>query len=698
MSEELISRNLLKKGFEIGEYEFFPTHSTTIKQYKQAKIINNLDYGTFENKKTDGLLIDRRNKNNQQVILVVEYKKPIDFQTEKQKKNAIEQCNSYCQSLKSKIGVITDGIITYWINPNHKTEKSNYSFILKEDKQKLSKKFFIKEKNQKKINKLDDETKENYEIINRILEETNKENSILKKSDVIDPTNLAKSVWQSIYVSTKENPTACLYNVVEIFIFKFLSDLGVLTGNNSFNHLYTLYEDNSEKEVLKHYASACRNKIKELFKEAEDGTTIINGTIFVNREGDPVLSQSTLFKNTIKKYYNFGNLKNVKKEFKTKLFETFLKQSKDKNKLGQFFTPRKVVKAICEMADIDKSKFICDGFCGVGGFVLEPLQISNNLKNSFLPKNKEINSNIKLLGLDCGREDSDEARRTIILAKANMLIYLSDIVEKNPTLTDEYNKLINDSFKFLTDTNLGTLNYFFKNEEDKPDLIITNPPYITSGTKTIREEIKKLGLENYYSNSGQGVEGLCLRWIIENLKKGGTGFIILPDGIFNNYSNDTLRKDLLKKCFIKGIVSLPIKTFFNTPRKTYILIIEKKQNKNIKQDFPVFTYLVSKIGETLDINRFEEEENDLENCKNLFNQFKGSPKIFENEDKRFKKFDIEKFKKEDFWIIDKWWGDKELEKLGIKEKNKIVSIKEFKEEISNFKNKLENYERLLENL
>jgi len=590
--------------------------------------------------------VDGRNKKDIQVIAVIEHKKPSDFQTDKQKKEAIEQCNDLCQVLEAKIGIITDGIVTHWINPNNSEKKNeyqdrtnnskrSYSFILNDDKQKLQKKFHISETNQTDVDKLDDETKETYQLIERILSETNNSNSILKATEKTDPTPLAKSVWQSIYISTKDNPTACLYNVVEIFIFKFLSDLGVLKRDYSFDHLIKMYEEGyPNKEVLEHYATKSRKKIKELFSAGDDGTGIINGTIFVNRDGTPVLSQATLFRDTIEKYAKFGDLRNIKKEFKTKLFETFLKQSKDKSKLGQFFTPRKVVKAIVEMADIDKVSFICDPFCGVGGFILEPFQISTNLKNRFIPKNGKINSHVKLVGYDTGREDNDEQRRTIILAKANMLIYFSDLVEKNPRLNKEFEKIINDTFHFLTDSNLGTLNIMFENEEDKPDLILTNPPYITSGVATIRKQIEEEGLSEFYANSGHGVQGLCLKWIISNLKKGGSAFVILPDGVFNIYANNILRKEIKQRCFINCIISLPVKTFFNTPQKTYILGITKKENENQKQDFPVFTYLVSDIGETLDIKRFEIEENDLDKAKNLFNQYKGSPNNFTIDDPR----------------------------------------------------------------
>ncbi|MBW7989778.1 MAG: N-6 DNA methylase [Planctomycetes bacterium] len=704
VSEELRQRGLLKEGVIIGEYELFPTYSTTINQYKQAKIVPNKNYGKYGKRKPDGLLIDRRNKINPKVLIVLEYKKPAEFQTDKQKKEAIEQCNDLCQVLEAKIGVITDDIVTYWINPNNPDKKNeyedrtsgitrSYSYILNDDKQRLQKRYFI-DIDKKGISKVEDDIRETYQVIERILLETSDTNSILKPTEKTDPTPLARSVWQSIYISTKDNPTACLYNVVEIFIFKFLSDLGVLTKDRSFNHLLGMYKEGySNKDVLEHYATKSRRKIKELFKDGDDGTGIINGTIFVNKNGAAVLSQATLFKDTIEKYAKFENLRNIKKEFKTKLFETFLKQSKDKSKLGQFFTPRKVVKAIVEMADINKVKFICDPFCGVGGFVLEPFQVSSVLKNKYLPKNGKINPSMRLLGYDSGREDSDEQRRTIILAKANMLIYLSDLVEKNPTLHDEFTKLFNNTFLFLSDSNLGTLKEKFENEADKPDLILTNPPYITSGVATIRKQIVEEGLSDDYKNSGKGVEGLCLKWIISNLKRGGSAFVILPDSIFNVFANDVLRNEIIEKCYINCIISLPLKTFFNTPKKTYILGITKKdcdydKSGTTKQTFPVFTYIASNIGETLDINRFEIEDNDLDKAKNLFNQYKGSPNAFNTDDARCKLQPIQKFEKEKYWIIDRWWSKEEKEALGISEKEDILTVDEFKDQIECLKGKL----------
>ena len=58
----------------------------------------------------------------------------------------------------------------------------------------------------------------------------------------------------------------------------------VLKGTHNFYTLMGTYGENTEDEVLEHYADTIRKKIKELFPEnPTDKTTIINGTIFVVR-------------------------------------------------------------------------------------------------------------------------------------------------------------------------------------------------------------------------------------------------------------------------------------------------------------------------------------------------------------------------------------------------------------------------------
>src|SRR5205807_8547966 len=123
-----------------------------------------------------------------------------------------------------------------------------------------------------------------------------------------------------------------------------------------------------------------------------------------------------------------------------------------------------------------------------------------------------------------------------------------------------------------------------------------------------------------------------------------------PDGILNRQNNGKLRQFILDDCYIDAIISLPINTFFRNSKKTYILALTKKEKgengNSEKQTDPVFTYLVSEIGESRDINRFDIEQDDLTEAVELFNSFKGSKKNFHKfqeikPDKRCKLWKIE---------------------------------------------------------
>jgi len=706
-SEELIQRGLSEHGIKIGDYEYYDVTSTTLNQLKESKIIPDRDYGKYSSRRPDMLLVDRRDKENIKVIVVGEYKRPAEFNTESKRLLSIQQCNDLAQELKAKIAIITDGQTYIWINPNQNDSKNDYedkttnkkrsySFIENEDKKPLSEPFILHEIIN---NEPDNDTKNTLYYLDRVLNSINESNSILKPTLEVDPLPLAKSVWQDIYINTGQSETTCLYNVVELFIFKFLSDLNVLPETCSFDYLMNMYSTGQdEKDVLNYYAKIVRPKIIELFpKSSYDETTIINGTIFVDSNGEPVDNQKHLFRTSLEKYKNFGSLKNIKKEFKTKLFETFLKQSKNKSRLGQFFTPRKVVKAIVEMADVEHlpngSRF-CDPFCGVGGFIAESIQ-NTNRKSDFEPKNGAITPKITYHGYDKGMKKDEQL--TIVLAKANMLIYLSDVLEKNPTLTKEFARVLNDIFLLYTDSNLGTLKHIIKDENEKYDLILTNPPYITNGVASIKSEIKKENLDSFYTLNGKGVDGLAVEWILKSLKKNGKAFIIVRDGFLSAKQNKRLLDFLLKEFYLNCIISLPVKTFFNTPQKTYILGITRKETSR-DQGFPVFTYLVSNIGETLDSNRFEiEGKSDLEKAKDLFNLYKGSPNNFETTDPRCKLQPISTFI-EGNWIIDKLWSKEEKINLEIEKKENVVSLEEYKSLLENLDKQINKFKNELDTL
>ena len=678
MSEELLQTI----PQTVGKYTYYRLGNTTLNQLKNNGIIPRRDYGAIGNKKPDGLVLYQ-----DRVRAVVEYKPPQELRTERDLAKAIKQEIGVAKAL-GKILIVTDSTKSYWVN------------ALNGD--------FIKDNNGNDLRTVfhpfavQDGSTIEY-LFDEIEGSISGNTSIIKSNKLIDPTAISTRLWQTIWVATGKSPIKCLYNVVELFIFKFLSDLEILPNDLAFNYLYEKAKDDPA-EALEFYARNSRKRIYRLFPEGADGTTIINGTIFVTESGEPNLSQSILFFKCLEhlqKYTEeFGSLTKIDKQFKTKLYESFLKQEVEA--LGQYFTPRRVVQSIIRMAGIDEAGFqyrekrFCDPFCGVGGFPLEMLNMNEGMLKHYIPgADGTIQLPFVIHGFDKGFERDDE--RTIILAKANMLIYLAELLFTNPSCTEEFARTFNETFTLFKD-NLGTFGHVIKAEEDKYDLILSNPPYVTSGTSIIKEELQRNPATiNEYPVGGLGLESLSIEWVIKSLKTGGGAYLIIPDGILARTNGKNLREHILRECFLNAIVSLPNRTFFANAKDTYILSITKKNDPNDVQTDPVFTYLVSSIGERLtSVRREEIELNDLPEMESLFKMFSGAPStgdLVARQSPRCKVFPIAKFR-DSHWVINRWWTRDELASLEA-ESHRIITDQEFGALLARLKSASAEYEATL---
>lgn len=676
MAEQLNKNDYLKHPDKIGTLNYYSLGETTIKQLQENNIIS-LKIRKYQAKKPDALITD--DKRN--VIAYIENKDIGKIDTIDGLEAAIAQEIEVAKAVKATIFIVTDTVKSYWIN----VKTGNR--ILDESGSEL-RVLFKPNENKKSLEKL----------IKNITLSLSKNNDKIQKINYLDPTDLATSVHQKIWIAKNSSPQTCLYTFVELFIFKYLSDLKVLTGNYSFDFLYNMYEDegNSDEEILAFYLGATgpREKVKMLFPAGTDGTTVVNGDVFhVVRGKDGNYEKNgdgTTFRKIIEEFKNYeaknGKFININKDFKSKLFECFLKNEKDKQKMGQFFTPLKVIEQMNRMVEIKDGMKICDPACGVGKFLLEA--ISEDIDSFYKVNNGKLERKVELYGFDKISEDNSD--RTIILAKANMLIYFSKLISENPSakMTKLFSKeLFNKSFKLRKST-LGTLEIC---EENKYDLILTNPPYVVNGSSNIKTEAIATG---NYNCKGLGLEALFMEWIVKSLKENGTALVVIPDGILSNLANGKLREFILDKCFVDGIISLPINTFFGTPKKTYIISIRKKvtddMNVTTKQTEPVFTYICNSIGETLDTYRFDSDDNDLETAVNQYRLYKASADkekfkaILYNEkeepyiDKRCKIIPIDNFYKtvKESWVIDNNWSDEEKIELGFKKETNVMTISE----------------------
>jgi len=678
MSEQTNQDELYSYNVHIlDKYDCLSLGATTINNLIDEKKINAKKIRSKKEdnlKKPDVLIIDK-NKN---VVVYQEHKLPKEFNTDSKKRTAIQQEIDVAKKIGAKIFIATDTEDFIWINPL--TGKN----ILDEDGNPIKLQLKPKEQDNKELVKL----------INDILLSIDSNNNQILKKEYLDPTDLAQKINGILKNLTFASAKMSLYTFVEVFLFKYLSDIGILKGENSFTYIYGLYNEDGidDATILGKYLDGSRETMKILFPEGKDGTSIINGKVFhVEKDhlNNYVSTDSTasIFKQVIiefKKYEKTnGKFINISKDFKSKLFETFMKNSNDKSDMGQFFTPLKVVQEMVTMVEIHKNMDICDPACGVGKFLLE--SIEDHLSDFYEVKNGKLEKHIFIHGYDKMMCENDDL--TIILAKANMLIYFSKLFTECSDaneLQKMSNDLLNSTFS-LSKTLLGTLETI---KENTYDLILANPPYYQSAIMT--EEAKKT---SQYTWGGAGVEGLFVEWIIKSLKYEGVANIVLPDGIFSNLQNVNLKEKILDNCNIESIISLPSGTFFNTPKKTYILTIKKKKKdeivKSTRQNYPVFLYICNSIGEELNTNRFDmPNDNDLHEAVCKYNNYKYMPdrkklqepfKTYFESDIKFKQLSIEQLKPNTSWIIENWWTEQEKIKIGLKEEKNEVSVWEYQD-------------------
>ena len=248
------------------------------------------------------------------------------------------------------------------------------------------------------------------------------------------------------------------------------------------------------------------------------------------------------------------------------VYEMFA-SSKEKKEFGEYFTRRHYAHILAKILLKDENYFdeqkkfkILDLACGTGGFLTESFKVLMNNYEKTDTFNKDTK---KFLEKEC--------------------FYGVDVREENISRTKLNMFLVGDGHTNMTDKN--SLKYNFKNQEF--DYIITNPPY---GNGTIKAETSSI------SSTRTEIAFICK--VISLLKIGKKACIITPDGVLENPTYNLFRKEILEKCNIDAIISLPKFAFAPyTKEKTYALFITKR-SKNITkaQKNPVWMYIIDNDG------------------------------------------------------------------------------------------------------
>lgn len=243
--------------------------------------------------------------------------------------------------------------------------------------------------------------------------------------------------------------------------------------------------------------------------------------------------------------------KHVDTDVKGDAFEFFLRNVTNGNKdLGEYYTPRHIVKMIIKLLNPIYGEKIYDPCCGTGGFLLECF--------------KHLRSHTDV---DINADDSEEVKKT--KKEKRRVIREESIYGRELTSTARIAKmnmiLFGDGH-----THIRQMDCLSEPVTEAYDIVVSNIPY--------SQKVESyLGYE-YVTTNG---DSLFMQHIWKAVKKGGRIAVVIPDTFL--YSDDAsvafIRKKIVDESSRLVVVSLP-RGVFNpyTPTKTSVLIATKQKN------------------------------------------------------------------------------------------------------------------------
>jgi len=223
---------------------------------------------------------------------------------------------------------------------------------------------------------------------------------------------------------------------------------------------------------------------------------------------------------------------------------------------GQFYTPAEVSRIIAQVlgvrdAKISRATTVYDPTCGSGSLLLKVAD--------------EASTRLSLYG-----QEKDAA--TSGLARMNMILHdnAEAIVLQGNTLTDP---------KFKDGDTLKTFDY-----------VVANPPFSdkrwSTGLDPLHDPYDRFQSFGVPPNK-QGDYAYLLH-IVRSLKNTGKGACILPHGVlFRGNAEADIRRNLVRKGYIKGIIGLPANLFYGTGIPACIVVIDKQNAQARKGIFMI---------------------------------------------------------------------------------------------------------------
>ena len=223
---------------------------------------------------------------------------------------------------------------------------------------------------------------------------------------------------------------------------------------------------------------------------------------------------------------------------------------------GQFYTPAEVSRIIARIIGIhdagtSASTAVYDPTCGSGSLLLK---VSD-----------EAATPVTLYG-----QEKDAA--TSGLARMNMILH------DNPTALIAQGNTLTDP-KFKDGETLKTFDY-----------VVANPPFSdkrwSTGLDPMNDPFERF--KSFGTPPARQGDYAYLLHIVRSLKSSGKGACILPHGVlFRGNVEAEIRRNLVRKGYIKGIVGLPANLFYGTGIPACIVVIDKAGAQSRKGIFMI---------------------------------------------------------------------------------------------------------------
>lgn len=266
---------------------------------------------------------------------------------------------------------------------------------------------------------------------------------------------------------------------------------------------------------------------------------------------------------------------------------------------GEFYTPAEVSRVLAKVIDINKSnkekQTVYDPTCGSGSLLLKVADESENKVNLYGQEKETANAS---------------------LARMNMILHNNPeaVIEKGQsTLSNPLHK-----------NELGDLKTF--------DFVVANPPFSsknwTDGFDPLKDDYNRF--ESGKIPPEKNGDYAFLLHIIKSLKSTGKAACILPHGVlFRGNVEEEIRKSLIEKGYIKGIIGLPANLFYGTGIPACVIVMDMENAESTKDlsadERGIFMVDASK-GFIKDGNKNRLREQDIHKITDVFNKQLEVPK------------------------------------------------------------------------